>query len=221
MTRRRSTGAGMILPRSPFMAWQRQMGASSTSDLSPAQHAAAGDAEPPLVALVRKSAHGASPDRDVRHSAGCGGAGVGSIAGAPPPEPDDGDESLLQGGSHGSRGRPGMQGSGGSGGWGTTIGAWPPPPDDDESLLLQGGSHGSRGRPGMHGSGGISRGRGRHAGGRGEGPASWSASSRTTLLVAADGCRVAATTAKMTANANHMHLDDVAILAWVLFALLG
>lgn len=184
------------------MAWQRQMGASFTSDLNPSQHSAAGGARTPRVALVRKSAHGASPDSDVRHSAGEGGA-------LPPPDGDD-DESLLQGGIHGSRGRPGMQGSGGSGGRGR-IGA--PPPDE----LVQGGSHGSRGRPGMQGSGGNGR-RGRHAGGRGEEPSA----SRT--LVAADGCRVAATTAKVRAKANHMHLDVAIVLASKVlfcFALLG
>lgn len=100
--RRRSSGAGRSLPRSPLMASQRQTGASFTSDLRPSQHAAAGGAT--LVLLVRNSAHGvARPDRDVRHSAGCGGEGDGD------------DESLLQAGSHGSRGRPGMQGMGGSG----------------------------------------------------------------------------------------------------------
>ena len=61
--RRGFMGAGRSLLMSPLTTWHRQMGASVTSDLRPSQQALEGACGTPV--LVRKSAHGISPDSDV------------------------------------------------------------------------------------------------------------------------------------------------------------
>lgn len=62
--RRGIMGAGRSLLMSPLTTWHKQMGASVTSDLRPSQQALVGGTGGTLE-LVRKSAHGISPDTDV------------------------------------------------------------------------------------------------------------------------------------------------------------
>ena len=212
---------------SPLITWHRQTGASFTSDLTPSQHAAAGAARKLVALAPRKSAHAASPDRGVLHSAGCGEGGAGAAA----PEPPQGGRKLgrgrpgmqgiggsgsrraggsgsagapdsLQGGRNRGRGSPGMQGIGGSGtrragGSGGSGGSGAPEPS-------QGGRNRGRGRPGMQGIG--IRGRQKDGGcGATSSACSWT-------LAADEGPRLAATAAKRRRKAI-VHLDGA--IAWM------